>query len=71
MKTPYIPTRTIQETGLKIGCLAKQSQPPHHDRHALRIQDALLGNAARPDWDGVGIVLFTLIAIGSAAWMLA
>lgn len=59
-------------TGLRIGSKVDK-QPPQlsFDRDALRLQDALLGNARRTDWDGIAIVLGTLAAMALGAWALA
>lgn len=35
----------------------------HHDRDALRLQRALLGERTPVDWSGVVIVLFVLAAL--------
>ncbi len=65
-------TPLTTSTGLRIGSkVDKQPQQPHHDRDALRLQDALLGNARRTDWDGIAIVLGTLAVIGLTAWVTA
>ena len=64
--TPY-----TTRTGVQVGCLYRAARPAHHDRDALRLQDALLGNARRTDWDGLAIVLGTLAAMAAAAWVLA
>lgn len=64
-------TTYTTRTGLRIGCLASKAPPIHHDRDALRLQDALLGNVARTDWDGLAIVLGTLAAVAVTAWVLA
>lgn len=67
MNTP-LQTRT----GVRIGSRVDK-RPPQvpFDRDALRLQDALLGNARRTDWDGVAIVLIILAAIGLIAWVTA
>lgn len=64
-------TSLTTKTGLRIGCLAPKAPPPHHDADALRLQDALLGNARRTDWDGLAIIVGTMAAIGVVAWGLA
>lgn len=64
-------TTYTTKSGLHIGCMAAKAPPPHHDADALRLQDALLGNVARTDWDGLAIVIGTLAAIGAAVWWLA
>lgn len=67
MNTPY-----TTRTGLRIGskCDAN-ARHEHHDRDALRLQAALLGNRPQIDWDGIVIVLGTLAAIGAVAWVMA
>ena len=67
MSTPY-----TTRTGLRIGskCDAN-ARHEYHDRDALRLQDALLCNASRTDWDGIVIVIGTLAAIGAVAWVMA
>ena len=64
-------TSLTTKSGLRIGCLAPKTPPPHHDADALRLQDALLGNARRTDWDGLAIVVVTLAAMTAVAWGLA
>ncbi len=64
-------TTYTTRTGLRIGSLYQARPAPHHDRDALRLQDALLGNARRTDWDGLAIVAAVLVAIGAVAWRLA
>ena len=65
MSTPF-------HTGkVQIGCKAEApTRHEHHDRDALRLQSALLGNVARTDWDGIAIVV-GLAALGFAAWVTA
>ncbi len=58
-------------TGLRIGCKVEAAaRHEYHDRDALRLQAALLGNRPAIDWDGIVIVLGTLAAIGAVAWMM-
>lgn len=64
-------TAYTTKTGLRIGSLYQSRPAPHHDHDALRLQDALLGNARRTDLDGLAIVASVLIAIGVIAWRLA
>lgn len=64
-------TTFTTKSGLRIGCLAPKAPPPHHDADALRLQDALLGNARRTDWDGLLIIVVTLAAMAAVAWGLA
>ena len=66
MNTPY-----TTKSGLRIGSKFDGSARHDHDADALRLQDALLDNARRTDWDGIVIVLGTLAAIGAAAWVAA
>lgn len=54
-----------------IGSLHRAAPPIHHDDDALRLQDALLGNVSRVDWDGVAIIVGTLAAMAALAWWLA
>lgn len=64
-------TRTIGskdciDTGrVIIGRAYIQPQYLHHDRDALRMQSALLGNRAGIDWDGIAIVVAFLAALGA------
>jgi len=46
---------TTTSTGIQIGCLHKPKQ--HHDKDAIRLQNALLGNKTPIDWDGIFIVM--------------
>jgi hypothetical protein len=58
------------KTGLRIGCMAPKSPPPHHDRDALRLQDALINKRNRQngiDW----IVISVCIAAAGIAWVVA
>lgn len=64
-------TTFTTKTGLRIGCLAPKGPPPFHDADALRLQDALLGNVRRTDWDGLGIIVGTLAAMAAFAWVAA
>ena len=65
--TPY-----TTKSGLRIGCKVEAlTRHEYHDRDALRLQDALLDNASRTDWDGIVIVIGTLAAIGAVAWVMA
>ena len=54
-----------------IGSLHRKAPPIHHDKDALRLQDAMLGNVSRTDWDGVAIVVGVLAAMALAVWWLA
>jgi hypothetical protein len=61
----YITTKT----GLRIGCMAPKSPPPHHDRDALRLQDALINkrNTSNAiDW----VVVAVCISAALTAWVL-
>lgn len=58
MPTPY-----TTKTGLQIGRLYIPKQRPHHDRDALRLQSALLGNRPNTDWDGIVIALAVIVLI--------
>ncbi len=53
---------------VRIGCAYQPALRVPMDRDALRLQNALLCNARRTDWDGIAIVLGTLAAIGFGAW---
>lgn len=65
-------TTYTTRTGLRIGSRYQANPAPlHHDADALRLQDAMLGNARRTDWDGLAIVAVVLVAIGAVAWRLA
>lgn len=64
-------TTYTTRTGLRIGSLYQSRPAPHHDHDALRLQDALIGNARHTDWDGLAIVAVVLVAIGAVAWRLA
>lgn len=64
-------TTYTTRTGLRIGSLYQSRPAPHHDADALRLQDALLGNVKRTDWDGVAIVLGVCLLIGIAFWGVA
>lgn len=64
-------TTYTTRTGLRIGSLYQSRPAPHHDADALKLQDALLGNVKRTDWDGIAIVAAVLVAIGAVAWRLA
>ena len=54
-----------------IASLHRKAPPTHHEKDAIRVQDALLGNVSRTDWDGVAIIFGTLAAMAVAAWWLA
>lgn len=57
--TPY-----TTKAGVRIG--SKVKAPPvyeYHDRDALRLQRALLGDKTPIDWDGVSIVVTVLLVI--------
>jgi hypothetical protein len=56
---------------VRIGCAYQPALRVPMDRDAIRLQDALLCNARRTDWDGIVIVLGTLAAIGAVAWVMA
>lgn len=58
MATPY-----TTKSGLQIGLLYQPPQRPHHDRDALRLQRALLGERASTDWDGVLIAACIVISL--------
>lgn len=61
------------KTGIRIGCLAPKSPPPHHDRDALRLQDALINPGKRfgqpVDVDGIVIAVCT-VSLGFAALLI-
>lgn len=62
----YITTKT----GLRIGCMAPKSPPPHHDSDALRLQAALINKRNRDngiEW----LVIVVCISATLAAWVLA
>jgi hypothetical protein len=62
----YITTKT----GLRIGCMAPKSPPPHHDRDALRLQSALINkrNTSNAiDW----VVVAVCLAAAGIAWAVA
>lgn len=49
--------------------IGKDYRPPvhvHHDRDALRLQRALLGERAPVDWSGLAIVLVVLLVAALA-----
>lgn len=52
MPTPY-----TTKSGVQIGSLYTPTARPHHDRDAIRIQSALLGQKPDTDWDGIGIAV--------------
>ena len=62
MPTPYNTTRT----GVQIGRLYIPQQRPHHDRDAIRLQNALLGRRPATDWDGIAIAAVCIVAIVAA-----
>jgi len=65
-------TPLTTSTGLRIGSkVDKQPQQPHHDRDALRLQRALLGETSRTDWDGLAIVAITLAGLLALVWSAA
>ena len=67
MSTPY-----TTKSGLRIGSKCDANvRHEYHDRDALRLQAALLGNRPQIDWDGIVIVLGTLAAIGAVFWVTA
>lgn len=51
-----------------IGSLYAPDRRPHHDRDAVRLQSALLGNRPSTDWDG--LVIVATIAAAIAAWVM-
>ena len=60
--TPY-----TTRTGLRIGL--RYTPKPHHDRDALRLQSALLGNRDAIDWEGIYIVAVVVAAVvGLIVW---
>lgn len=61
MPTPY-----TTKTGLQIGRLYIPRQRPHHDRDAIRLQNALLGQRPARDWDGIAIAAVCIVAIVAA-----
>lgn len=67
MNTPY-----TTRTGLRIGSKCDANvRHEYHDRDALRLQRALLGDKTPIDWDGIVIVLGTLAAIAAVFWVTA
>ena len=57
MKTPY-------NTGkVRIGSAYVPKTKPYHDRDALRLQDALLGNKPQRDWDGAFIAAVVVVVV--------
>ncbi len=67
MSTPY-----TTKSGLRIGCKVEAlTRHEYHDRDALRLQRALLGDKTPIDWDGIVIVLGTLAAIAAVFWVTA
>lgn len=63
-------TTYTTKTGIRIGCMAPKSPPPHHDRDALRLQDALINKRNRQngiDW----LVVAVCIAAAGIAWAVA
>ena len=60
--TPY-----TTKSGLRIGSKCESAaRHEYHDRDALRLQRALLGDKTPIDWDGiyiVGAVLLVILAI--------
>jgi hypothetical protein len=56
MNTPY-----TTRTGLQIGLHYTPPQRPYHDRDALRLQDALLGNKRGIDEGGVFIAVVCVL----------
>lgn len=55
MATPYHTGRVA------IGCAWQPLQRPYHDRDALRLQRALLGERANTDWDGIAIAAVCIV----------
>lgn len=68
--TRAIGSKDCIDTGrVIIGCAHIQPQYSHHDRDALRLQSALLGNRTAVDWDGIAIVAVVLVAVvGLIVW---
>lgn len=69
--TPY-----TTRTGVQIGLLYKSNLPPHHDRDAELLQNALLEDRRRPMDIEERIVLWactvaaaSLTAMGLAGWL--
>jgi hypothetical protein len=57
MPTPPFTTRS----GLQIGSAYTPPQRPYHDRDALKLQDALLGNKSGIDASGIFIAAVCLV----------
>jgi len=49
------------KSGVQIGRDYRPTTKPHHDKDALRLQDALLGN--KPSTDTSGIVIAAVCAV--------
>jgi hypothetical protein len=59
----------VHNTGkVQIGLAYQDPRMPYHDRDALRLQDALLRNAQRTDWDGIAIILCVCVIAGALTW---
>jgi hypothetical protein len=59
--TPY-----TTSTGLRIGCMYQPTTKPEHDRHALKLQSALINKADPMDTDGITIALVAGVLIACA-----
>ncbi len=57
MNVPY-----TTRTGVQIGRLYTRPAPKT-DRDGERIQSALLGDAPRYDWDGIAIIVVSVVAL--------
>jgi len=60
--------KTYNTGKVNIGIAYQDPRTPYHDRDALRLQDALLRNARRTDWDGVVIILCMCVIAGALTW---
>lgn len=60
MPTPY-----TTRTGLQIGREYTPTARPYHDRDALRLQSALLGQKPQTDWDGIIIAAVCLALVAA------
>ena len=60
--------KTYNTGKVRIGLAYVPTPRPYHDRDALRLQDALLRNVRRTDWDGVVIILCMCVIAGALTW---
>ena len=61
---------TFNTGKVQIGIAYQDPRRPYHDGDALRLQDALLRNVRRTDWDGVVIILCMCVIAGALTWAL-